>query len=371
MPLQAPLILGFGGVGQAVAGLLAEQGLRVMAADRAAPSGGVPSGVEFSTVNAADASAVKALLKGRDAVISCLPFHLTLGVAKAAHAAGVHYFDATEDVATTGVVQDMARTARAAMVPQCGLAPGFICIIGAHLARQFDAGKLRHLRLRVGALPQNPIGQLGYAGNWSLEGLVHEYIAPCDAIIDGKPQKVPPLRNPEILRVDGVEYEAFTTSGGIGTLTETFAGKVETLNYKSIRYPGHLAGMRLLLEEMRFREEPEALVKRLANALPPDEQDRVLIHTSAQGAVDGRLQTREIVLDYRPITVAGKLRTAIVWTTAAAIVAVVELVRQGALPQKNFVRQEDIPLKSFLKTPSGALYAAHSPKLAAIADELP
>jgi saccharopine dehydrogenase-like NADP-dependent oxidoreductase len=217
--------------------------------------------------------------------------------------------------------------------------------------------------LRVGALPRHPTGQLGYAGNWSLEGLIHEYIADCDVIADGQRQKVAPLRNAESLRLDGVEYEAFTTSGGLGTLTETLKGQVETLDYKSIRYPGHLAGMRLLLEDLRFRQSPDELVKRIRYALPPDDEDRVLMHISAQGEIKGRLQTRVLVAHYDPIELAGKMRPAILWTTAASIAAVVELAASGKLPAKGFVKQEQIPLPVFLKTAHGKLFAKYCPKL--------
>ena len=257
----------------------------------------------------------------------------------------------------------MAESAQGVLIPQNGLAPGFISILGAALAGQFDAEGLRHIRLRVGALPQNPIGQLGYSGNWSLDGLVHEYIADCEVIIDRKLRKIRPLRNQETVRIFGQEFEAFSTSGGLGTLGETYEGKTETLNYKSIRYPGHLQGMRLLLEELRFNRNPDALVAILADALPPDDQDRVLIHASVQGLVEGALQTQEIVADYWPIELAGKLRTAIVWTTAAAIVAVVQLVRDQKLPQSGFIKQEQIDLDLFLQTETGSLFAQHHPSL--------
>ncbi|MBT8441043.1 MAG: L-lysine dehydrogenase, partial [Gammaproteobacteria bacterium] len=263
----------------------------------------------------------------------------------------------------TKAVRQLAATSRRVMIPQNGLAPGFIGILGAAVARRFDADGLRHIRLRVGALPQNPIGQLGYAGNWSLHGLVHEYIADCETIEDGKVRTIPPLRNSEILRIFGAEYEAFSTSGGLGTMTDTFAGRVESLNYKSIRYPGHLDCMRLLLEELRFRNDPDALVERLADALPPDHQDRVLVHASVQGFVDGSLQTQEIVADYWPIELAGETRTAITWTTAASIVAIVEMVASRLLPQQGFVKQEDVPLEEFLKTSTGKLYAENHPTL--------
>jgi saccharopine dehydrogenase (NAD+, L-lysine-forming) len=168
-----------------------------------------------------------------------------------------------------------------------------------------------------------------------------------------------------VLRINGVEYEAFTTSGGLGTMTETYEQQVETLNYKTIRYPGHLDAMRLLIEELRFKEHPDDLVQCMANALPPDDQDRVLIHASVQGKIGGKLQTREVVTDYKPIEIAGQYHTAIAWTTAASIVAVVELVSNGSLPQQGFVKQEDIPLRAFLRTSTGRFYADHHDVLAA------
>jgi saccharopine dehydrogenase (NAD+, L-lysine-forming) len=362
MTIKNPLIIGCGGVGNLLAVLLQELGMQVTAMDQRKPAH-LPDGVAFISGDVTDGKALAATLARHDAVVSCLPFHLTLTVAEAAYKAGVAYFDPTEDVKTTDAVRGMAQSASQPMAPQCGLAPGAIGIIGAHLAKQFDDGKLRYLKLRVGALPQSPSGQLGYAGNWSLAGLVHEYIADCDVIIDGKRVKIHPLRSHEILRIDGVEYEAFTTSGGLGTMTETYAGKIETLDYKSIRYPGHLDGMKLLLEDLRFRDSPDDLVKRLGFALPPDDEDRVLMHVSAQGEINGRIQTKTIVAQYDPLVIAGKQRPAILWTTATSIAAVIEMVSTGALAQKGFVKQEDIPLHAFLKTRHGQLYAKHCPKL--------
>jgi saccharopine dehydrogenase-like NADP-dependent oxidoreductase len=355
-------VIGLGGVGGLVATMCRDGGMDVRGLDiRRGPT--VPDGIDFITGDAANPSIIAQALAGCDAVVCCLPYHRVLEVARAAHAAGVHYFDPTEDVTTTTEIRDMAKTSEGVMIPQNGLAPGFIGILGASLAKQFDETGLRHLRLRVGALPQNPIGQMGYSGNWSLHGLVHECIADCQVIIDGKLRTIRPLRNPETIRIFGQEFEAFSTSGGLGTLTETFAGRTESLNYKSIRYPGHLDCMRLLLEELRFNHDPDALVRLLGDALPPDDQDRVLIHASVQGTVDERMHTKEIVADYRPVEVDGKMRTAIVWTTAASIVAVIELVSSGQLPQQGFVKQEDIELDWFLQTRTGSLYAEHHPNL--------
>ena len=121
--------------------------------------------------------------------------------------------------------------------------------------------------------------------------------------------------------------------------------------------------MKLLLEDLRFRDDPEDLVRRLGHALPPDDEDHVLIHVSAQGEIDGRLQTKTVIAQYDPLVIAGKAVPAILWTTAASIAAVVEMVGTGALPDKGFVRQEDIPLPAFLQTAHGRLYAKYCPKL--------
>jgi saccharopine dehydrogenase-like NADP-dependent oxidoreductase len=364
--IERPLIVGYGGVGTLLALLLQKLGMSVAVLDQNKPKQ-MPEDVEFICGQIRSENDIRDALRNRDAVISCLPFHLTALVARAAHQANIHYFDPTEDVKTTDTVRALAQSANKVMVAQCGLAPGVIGIIGAHLASMFDTGTLRHLKLRVGALPKHSTGLLGYAGNWSLAGLIHEYIADCEVIAGGKRQKVPALRNEEILRIDGREYEAFTTSGGLGTMTETFEGRVGALDYKTIRYPGHLACMRLLLEDLNFRDDPDDLIRRLGKALPPDDQDCVLLHVSAAGEVDGRLRTKTFATQYNPIEIDGKTWSAILWTTATSIAAVVQMVSSRVLPQSGFVKQEGIPLPEFLRTMHGRLYAEHSPELAQLA----
>ena len=365
MAIQKPLVLGMGRVGSLIALLLGELGMQVAGVDMdQGPS--IPGNVAFTSADVTDSHILARLCRGRDAVIACLPYHLIRGVAEAAHTAGLHYFDLTEDVATTQAIRTLAASAGAVMIPQNGLAPGFIGMLGAYLIQQFDAGTLRQVKLRVGALPQHPMGQLGYAVNWSPEGLIRQYTTVCDVLVNGTRHQVPALSDPEILRIGGVTYEAFTTSGGLGTMAETYEGHVETLDYKSIRYPGHLAGMHLLLEELRFKDAPGELVQRMRLALPPDEEDWVLVHASAQGHKHGMLQTQAMVMEYRPMEIGPRTWTAVAWTTAASLVAVVELVSHGTLPQRGFVKQEDIPLLAFLKTTTGHLFAAHHPALRAL-----
>jgi saccharopine dehydrogenase (NAD+, L-lysine-forming) len=362
MTITRPVVVGMGRVGSLIACLLGELGMQVVGVDmQEVPD--VPEHVEYRRVDITDPDVLAHLCHGRDAIITCLPYPLILGVAQVAHKVGIHYFDLTEDVTTAQTVRALAETAPAVMIPQNGLAPGFIGMLGAYLAQQFDPGRLRFIRLRVGALPQHPTGQLGYAANWSPEGLVNAYLKTCEVIVHGRRQHIPALSNPEILRIDGVEYEAFLTSGGLGTMAETYEGQVESLDYKSIRYPGHHAGMQLLITDLRFQDTPEELVRRIRYALPPDAHDKVVIHATVQGKIRGAWQTKGLVMEYKPILIGGKKRTAIAWTTAAALVAVVELVRNETLPQRGFVKQEAIPLKAFLQTATGKLFMTYHPAL--------
>jgi len=178
-------------------------------------------------------------------VISGLPYYCNVAVAEAARGAGAHYFDLTEDVEVTRAVIRIAAGAPQAFVPQCGLAPGFVSIAANELMSHFD--KLRAVKLRVGALPQHPNNVLKYSLTWSTEGLINEYGNPCQAIADGRTLEVAPLEGLEEIEIDGTLYEAFNTSGGLGTLCETLEGKVRNLNYRTIRYPGHAAIMKALL----------------------------------------------------------------------------------------------------------------------------
>jgi len=159
------------------------------------------------------------------------------------------------------------------------------------------------------------------------------------------------------ITIDGARYEAFTTSGGLGTMCDTFAGRVDHLDYKSVRYPGHCELMRFALRELRLGSRPELAQEVLVAACPPVRDDLVIVYAAAEGAHGGRLGREEFVRRYRPREIAGAVRTSIAWTTAAGAVGMVELLAQGALPACGFIRQEEVPLGSFLRTSAGQLLA--------------
>lgn len=353
MPLDKIAVLGLGKVGLLAAKLLREGGFAVAGFDTHSPREPLAFPVHGEDVTA-DAG-IEAALQGQDAVLSCLPYRLNRRLAMAAHAKGIHYFDLTEDVPTRRAIVELAGSARAVLAPHCGLAPGFVGIVGAHQVAAFD--RCRALRLRVGALPQHPSGQLAYAFNWSPEGVVNEYLNDCEVIEEGTHKMVSSMEWIEPIYVDGVQLEAFTTSGGLGTLCETLLGRVDNLDYKSLRYPGHAKLMNFFFHELLMRERRDLAGEILTNAKPPVNDDIVYVHVSAEGSIDGRLQRREFVRALRPIELAGAQQRAIAWTTAASVVAVIQLVRDEALPQRGFLRQEEIPLGSFLATATGRLFA--------------
>ncbi|MFL5295247.1 MAG: saccharopine dehydrogenase C-terminal domain-containing protein [Phenylobacterium sp.] len=313
-----------------------------------------------------DAKALSGALAGCFAVVNAAPYHLTTAVATAAKAAHAHYLDLTEDVAASRVVRDLARKAQTAFIPQCGLAPGFITIAAWDLAKHFD--ELHDVRLRVGALPRYPSNALNYNLTWSTDGVINEYCEPCEAIVNGRLREVPALEECEEFALDGVTYEAFNTSGGLGTLCQTLDGKVRNLNYRTIRYPGHAAIMKALLNDLGLRNRRALLKDILENAVPATLQDVVIVFVTVSGLKDGRLMQETYVNKVYAQAVGGVMKSAIQITTAGAVCAVLDMLATGDLPQKGFVRQEDIPLSAFLANRYGAVYAPEDQLLRAAAE---
>ncbi|MBN9029730.1 MAG: saccharopine dehydrogenase [Rhizobiales bacterium 63-7] len=356
--MKQVVIIGAGKIGAAIAQMLAVTGdYFVTVADRsqAALAGVIPhEAVATAEVDISNAKELLALLTGKFAVLSAAPFHLTGAVAEAAVEAGIHYLDLTEDVATTRKVEALAEKSKGALIPQCGLAPGFISIVAKDLADRFDA--LDSVRMRVGALPQYPSNALNYNLTWSTDGLINEYIEPCEAIVEGRLITVPAMEEREEFSLDGVTYEAFNTSGGLGTLAKSLEGKVRTMNYRTIRYPGHQAIVKALLNDLNLKNRRDVLKDLFENALPATKQDVVVIFVTVCGWKDGRYLQETYANKVYAATVAGQKMSAIQITTAAGICTVLDLLAEGHLPAKGFVRQEEVSLESFLANRFGRVY---------------
>lgn len=350
------LLLGAGNIGIAIAEFLTSAGdFELHVADRDEKSLlGISPLAKSSVVDVQSDASLRAALANMDVVLNALPYDLGLRIARAARDAGVHYFDLTEDVATACEIRKLAEGAQTVFVPQCGLAPGFISIAAYDLTQRFE--RLHRVRMRVGALPLFPANSLKYNLTWSTAGLINEYCNPCHVIHEGALREVLPLEGQEEFSLDGVTYEAFNTSGGLGTLCETLLGKTDHLSYKTIRYPGHCELVKFLCNDLRLGERRELFRDVLENAVPITLQDVVLIFVTVSGMRGGRMVQETYTRKVYHGQVNGRPLSAIQITTAASVCAVMDLQRQGQLPARGFVRQEEIGLNDFLRNRFGRYY---------------
>jgi len=289
-------------------------------------------------------------IKSATTVICCLPVSVMRAVKPGMICAnhGVNYIDITEDVdlslmhRTYGAV---AESNGSVLMPQCGLAPGIINIAAGSIYRRFADGEENgclDLFLRVGALPLFPTNSLKYGLTWSLEGLINEYINPCDAIEGWKRVRVPALEDLEELMIAGVHLEAFSTSGGLGSLAQSLKGKVRNLNYKSVRYPGHHHLIKFMLQELALsRKKIEGLLR---NTLPQVSDDVVYISVIGKGVVNGQAKH-----EVWSTAVTGKRGlTALQLTTALGASAMVENIHVNGFSRKGLVLQEDLDLTAVI-----------------------
>ncbi len=363
--MQDVLLLGGGKIGRMIAKNLAESGdyrVRVGDVDEAALQR-LDKHVDCHTVllNAASSSELQAAMQGCQIVVSALSYSFNPLVAKTALAAGLSYFDLTEDVETTRSVRGFAERAVPGQIfmPQCGLAPGFVSILAHHLTQGFD--KLDSVRLRVGALPKFPSNAIKYNLTWSTDGLINEYCNSCDAIHEHQRIAALPLDGLEHFSLDGVRYEAFNTSGGLGTLCETLEGKVRELNYRTIRYVGHRDYMAFLLHDLRLSERRDVLKDILEHAVPITFQDVVVVFCTVTGWRNGRLVQMSDARKVYHETIDDEPWSAIQLTTAAGICAAIDLFSTGRLPTQGFVRQEEIVFDDFVRNRFGRQYQSGIP----------
>jgi len=362
--MRQVVILGGGKIGSLIATFLVESG------DYAVFLGDMDSQVvtrlqkeihhkqfQISAIDVQDKTALRSFL-GRtkpEAILSSLPYYCNPLVSELALESGAHYFDLTEDIEVTKSVRAVSQGATSTFVPQCGLAPGFISIVAHDLMTHFDSVEI--VKMRVGALPVNPSNVLKYSLTWSTDGLINEYGNMCNGIENGQEVALLPLEGYETISIDGLLYEAFNTSGGLGTLADTYAGKVRTMNYKTLRYPGHCEKIHLLMNDLKLNDDRETLKRVLEKAVPKTLQDVVLIYTSVTGLRKGELFEENFVQKIYPRSIVGKLWSAIQITTAAGICSVMELVFEQPERYQGFVTQETFDLSSILTNRFGKIFA--------------
>jgi lysine 6-dehydrogenase len=314
-------------------------------------AGRYPGKVVAAQIDCNDHAAVVALMSGHASAISCVNYWLNERLARAAIEAGTHFCDlgGNNDVVDAELALDAeARAKGVNIIPDCGLAPGMVAVLAAHGALEFE--KLDSIHIRVGGLPQNPKPPLDYQLVFSVEGLINEYIEPARVIRDGKVVTVESMTEIESLSFPAPfeSMEAFQTSGGTSTLVETFLGKVRELDYKTIRYPGHCAKFKTMIDLGLCSSTPigvdgssvkprRVLGELLVKNLPHDEPDVVLVRVEFEG--DGRRLRYDIIDRADPETgLSAMMRTtAFPASIVALMMARGHTMSRGALPQEKCI----------------------------------
>jgi len=252
-------------------------------------------------LDANDERAVARWIDGCGALVSATSYRLNLGLARAAISAKTHFVDmgGNSDVVARQLELDgEAKKRGVTVIPVMGLAPGLVNVLTRRAAELTD--RLDTVRLRVGGLPQNRRGEWNYELVFSAEGLVNEYREPCRVLREGKIVSLPPLTEVETVRDPELgELETFHTSGGSSTLPQTFAGKVRSLEYKTLRYPGHARLVRALFElgldgggevevDGRTVKPRRLLEKLIIQNLAGGGRDLVILHGEFLGERDGK-----------------------------------------------------------------------------------
>jgi len=340
-------VLGTGIVGTAAAWDLTRRGHEVVVADarsEAAAGAARLSGARAVTVDATDDAAVRRLLADCDAVVSAVPYALGVAVAEAAIASGTHYFDFGGNPTIVGkqlLLDDAARRADVAVVPDCGLAPGMADVLAVGVVAELGDGPIDEVRLRVGALPAAPTGALGYQLAFNPAGLINEYAEPCEILSDGRYATVEPLTEIEAVAWEGWgPLEAFHTAGGSSSLPRRWEGRVRDLDYKTLRFPGHCSSFRAMLEIGLFDENPQpgsgvaprtVLLEALRQHLPAGAPDLVLVRVWAVADRGGKRRTAGFQVE----DVHDGRFSALARTTAFPATALAHLVVTGAVSTRG------------------------------------
>lgn len=262
----------------------------------------------------------------------------TADIARIARQAGCHYLDISENPDLTAEIAHLAEGAEQTFAPACGLAPGYVTALAAESMRR--AGPGARLTVHVGVLPARRVNRLGYGNLLGVDGLLVEYFSPCMAIRQGRQVMLPPLSEPETVTLGGEAFESFTTAGSLDALVRAHGDtgmEVESLVFKTLRYPGHLDYMRFLIDDLGLAERRHQLRSLLMNGLPLVEEDRVLIALDVLRADQTREWFEQVITARRGSE--GDWASAGVTATAAHVCAMADLLCRGVLVHRGFLSQ--------------------------------
>ena len=309
-----------------------------------------------------DADAVRAVMRESDAVMSAIPYYFNLELATLAAEVGVHFCDLggnTEIVFKQKELDAKAKAKSVTIVPDCGLAPGMVNILAQYGIDRLD--EVTAVRIFVGGLPQNPEPPLNYQIVYSLEGVLDYYTTLSWVVRDGKPVQVKALseRVPVQFPKPVGELEAFHTAGGLSTMAWRYEGKIPTMEYKTLRYPGHAALMEAvremgLLDLEAVDVKGQKIVPRdafIATVGPklnkPKGKDLVALRVTVEGKKGGKAQTISFELVDRYDEKSGI--SAMMRTTGYSLSITGQMQAKRELPPGVHTPDECIPPKKYIE----------------------
>ena len=290
-------------------------------------------------------------VNGKTLIVNALPFHQNINLYKACFELGVPYFDLSEDDALDKFIDSLKSDKIPFTMPHCGLAPGMSTVVANDLLK--DIENPTSVKIRVGALSQNASNKLRYYTSWSGEGLVNEYLGDCQVVRKGKYDIVDALSGYEKITIDGREFEAFHTSGGIGSLARTlaesdFSGDID---YKTLRRIGHHDYVDFLFNDLQL--DQSSLTQIFKTCIPQTRKDEVIIFVSVSNETEDVITYHKV---FKPASINGRNFTAIEYTTAIGLLAMVEMYVDKMLPQTGYVKQEEADWQKVKKTMYGVYY---------------
>jgi saccharopine dehydrogenase-like NADP-dependent oxidoreductase len=295
---------------------------------------------------------MKAIFDKGAIILDCLPGSAAPRIAKFAKDFDLHYANLTEYIKETEEIMNLAKDSRKGFILQTGLAPGYIDLLANTLfqefCRNFKVDKVDKLELKVGALTNHAVAPHYYGFTWSPVGVATEYLEDTVVVRDYKKTTLPSLSERATIIIDGIAYEEDLTSGGAADLPDALSGKVRTLDYKTLRHPGHYAWVQ---EQLQNSENTVNPIKRLQQAMeaivPHNEDDQIVLYAAVEGKDSlGVLRRREVAKLILPQKVGKRQLRAIQTTTAAPLVQAAQLLLENSL--SGAILQSHIDAKSFL-----------------------
>ena len=318
--------------------------------------------IELARADAEDEQRVRALMADADGVACALPYYFNARMSRLAVEVGVHICDLgghTDIVDEQMTLSDAAVAAGISVVPDCGLAPGMVNVLAQGGIDAMDS--TRSVRMLVGGLPQEPVPPLNYQVVYSMEGVLDYYSTPVLVLEEGEVVEKEPLTGLETIEFPGMTrpLEAFLTAGGISRMPYRYRGVIETMTYKTLRYPGHAYLMKSMRDLGLFSAEPlevdgAAVAPRdvfIAAVTPhlvrPQAKDLVAMRVIVEGSRAGEPHTVTYeMLDFYDEELGV---TAMMRTTGYSLAAIVRLQAQGAIRPGVHTPSDCVPAEAYVR----------------------